>query len=91
MTTVYDVPADLLISTIAKDLNENVVDEIKRQLKAHEIIKVKFSKSISSEKQNYITEITEKSKSKLIDLRGNVAVIYKKSPRTQSVRGTKNS
>ncbi len=59
-------------------INENVIDEIKRQLKAHEVIKVKFSKSISSEKQNYITEITEKSKSKLVDLRGNVAVIYKK-------------
>lgn len=60
-------------------INENVVDEIKRQLKAHEIIKVKISKSISSEKQNYITEITEKSNSKLVDLRGNVAVIYKKN------------
>ena len=59
-------------------INENVIDEIKRQLKAHEIIKVKFSKNISSEKQSYITEIIEKSNSKLVDLRGNVAVIFKK-------------
>lgn len=72
-------------------INENVIDEIKRQLKAHEVIKIKFSKSISSEKQNYISNIIEKSNSKLVDLRGNVAVIFKKSPRTQSVRGTKNS
>lgn len=60
-------------------INENVIDEIKRQLKAHEVIKLKFAKSISSKKQNYINTIIEKSNSKLIDLRGNVAVIFKKS------------
>jgi RNA-binding protein len=59
-------------------INENVIDEIKRQLKAHEVIKLKFAKNISSEKQNYINTVIEKSNSKLIDLRGNVAVIFKK-------------
>lgn len=59
-------------------INENVIEEIKRQLKAHEVIKLKFAKNISSEKQNYINSITEKSKSKLVDLRGNVAVIFKR-------------
>ena len=59
-------------------INENVMEEIKRQLKAHELIKLKFAKNISSEKQNYINTIVEKSNSKLIDLRGNVAVIFKK-------------
>ncbi|MGZ7209386.1 MAG: YhbY family RNA-binding protein, partial [Methanobacterium sp.] len=46
-------------------------------LKAHEVIKLKFAKNISSQKQNYIDSIIGKSKSKLIDLRGNVAVIFK--------------
>lgn len=59
-------------------INENVIEEIKRQLKAHEVIKLKFAKNISSEKQNYINTIIEKSNSKLIDLRGNVAVIFKR-------------
>lgn len=59
-------------------INENVIEEIKRQLKAHEVIKLKFAKNISSEKQNYINSIIEKSNSKLIDLRGNVAVIFKR-------------
>lgn len=61
-------------------INDNVIEEIKRQLKAHEVIKLKFAKNISSEKQNYINNITEKSKSKLVDLRGNVAVIFKRKP-----------
>jgi RNA-binding protein len=59
-------------------INENIIEEIKRQLKAHEVIKLKFAKNISSEKQNYINNIIEKSNSKLIDLRGNVAVIFKR-------------
>lgn len=59
-------------------VNENVMDEINRQLKDREILKVKFSKVISSQKQNYINKIIEKSNSKLVDLRGNVAVIFKK-------------
>ncbi len=59
-------------------INENVIEEIKRQLKAHEVIKLKFAKNISSNKQDYINNIIQKSNSKLIDLRGNVAVIFKR-------------
>lgn len=58
-------------------INNNVIEEIKRQLKENEVIKLRFSKGICEEKQNYITEIIEKSNSKLIDFRGNVAVIFK--------------
>ena len=58
-------------------INENVIEEIKRQLKAHQVIKLKFAKNISSHKQDYISNIIKKSNSKLIDLRGNVAVIFK--------------
>lgn len=59
-------------------VNPGVLDEIKRHLKEREVIKIRFSKGISPEKQNYITHIIEKSNAKLIDFRGNVAVIFKK-------------
>jgi len=59
-------------------INDNVIEEIKRQLKASEVVKLRFAKNISSEKETYITQIVEKSNSTLIDLRGNVAVIFKK-------------
>jgi len=58
-------------------VNPGVMDEIKRQLKEREVVKLRFSKGISQE--NYITHIIEKSNAKLIDFRGNVAVIFKKS------------
>jgi RNA-binding protein len=59
-------------------VNSGIMEEIKRQLKANEVVKLRFSKGISQEKQNFITEIIEKSNSKLIDFRGNVAVIFKR-------------
>ncbi|MEN6573990.1 YhbY family RNA-binding protein [Methanobacterium aggregans] len=68
----------ITISIGKSGLNESVIDEIKRQLKAHEVIKIRFAKGISTEKQNFITEITRRSKSTLIDFRGNVAVLFKK-------------
>ncbi len=52
----------------------------KRQLKANEIVKLKFAKNIAKNKDDYIADIVQKTRSKLIDVRGNVAVIYKKKP-----------
>jgi RNA-binding protein len=59
-------------------INGNVIDEIKRQLKDREVVKIRFSKGISTYKQNYISDIIEKSNSKLVDFRGNVAILFKK-------------
>jgi len=59
-------------------VNPGVLDDIKRHLKEREVVKLRFSKGISPEKQNYITQIIEKSNAKLVDFRGNVAVIFKK-------------
>ena len=59
-------------------VNDNVIEEIKRQLKANEIVKLKFAKNIAKNKDDYIADIVQKTRSKLIDVRGNVAVIYTK-------------
>ena len=61
-------------------VNENVIEEIKRQLKANELVKIKFAKNIARDKDKYIDEIITQTKAKLIDVRGHVAVIYKKKP-----------
>ena len=61
-------------------VNENVIEEIKRQLKANEIVRIKFAKNIARDKDKYIDEIVSKTRAKLIDVRGHVAVIYKKKP-----------
>ena len=61
-------------------VNDNVIEEIKRQLKANEIVKLKFAKNIARDKDTYIDEIISKTRAKLVDVRGHVAVIYKKKP-----------
>lgn len=61
-------------------INDNVIEEIKRQLKSKEIVKLRFAKNISNEKESYLNSIINETRSNLVDLRGNVAVIYKKKP-----------
>ncbi len=59
-------------------VNEGVFDEITRQLKDHEVIKVRFTRSVKDYKDEFLEEIVANTKSKLIDVRGNVAVLYKR-------------
>lgn len=59
-------------------VNDNVIEEIKRQLKNGEIVKVRFSRNISSNKDEFLDTIVTGTKSKLVDVRGNVAVLYKR-------------
>ena len=59
-------------------VNENVIEEIKRQLKNGEIVKIRFSRTIASGKDEFLEEIVSGTKAKLIDVRGNVAVLYKR-------------
>ena len=61
-------------------VNYNVIEEIKRQLKANEIVKLKFAKNVAKNKDDYINEIVQKTRSKLVDVRGHVAIIYKRQP-----------
>lgn len=61
-------------------LNDNVIEEIKRQLEANELVKLKFAKNIARDKDKFIEDIVSQTRAKLIDVRGHVAVIYKKKP-----------
>ena len=61
-------------------LNDNVIEEIKRQLQANELVKLKFAKNIARDKDKFIDDIVSQTRAKLIDVRGHVAVIYKKKP-----------
>ncbi|MCI6775680.1 MAG: YhbY family RNA-binding protein [Methanobrevibacter boviskoreani] len=59
-------------------VNDNVINEVRRQLKSNEVVKLKFARSIAKDKDDYISNIVKETKAELIDVRGHVAVIYKK-------------
>ena len=61
-------------------INENVIEEIKRQLTANELVKLKFAKNIARDNDKFIDDIVSQTRATLIDVRGHVAVIYKKKP-----------
>ena len=46
-------------------VNDNVIEEIKRQLEANEIVKLKFAKNIARDKDDYIDEIVTKTRAGL--------------------------
>lgn len=61
-------------------LNENVLEEIKRQFESNEVLRVKFAKNVAKDKDAYIDEIKDATRCQLVDVRGHVAVLYKRKP-----------
>lgn len=71
-------PSAITINIGKSGVNDNVIGEIKRQLKSNEIVRLKFARNIAKNKDDYISNIVSQTKSQLIDVRGHVAIIYKK-------------
>ncbi|MCQ2972110.1 MAG: YhbY family RNA-binding protein [archaeon] len=61
-------------------INENVIEEIKRQFESNEILRIKFAKNVARDKDAYIDAIKEATRCQLVDVRGHVAVLYKRKP-----------
>ena len=64
----------------AKGLTENVMLEIDLALGSHELIKVKAGSLPKEEKQAFADEITKATKSTLVQMIGNILVLYRKNP-----------
>ncbi|MDT8398487.1 MAG: YhbY family RNA-binding protein [Pseudomonadales bacterium] len=62
---------------ISSALSENVSAEILRALKDHELIKVRINAAERSEKQALAKQICASSHAELIQMIGNIALIYR--------------
>ncbi|MBI4453107.1 YhbY family RNA-binding protein [Candidatus Woesearchaeota archaeon] len=61
-------------------LNEYVIEEIKKQLLLHKLVKIKLLKSsIHGEKREFVDELLTQTNSQLILLQGNMVTIYKEN------------
>ncbi|MCL4117810.1 UNVERIFIED_CONTAM: hypothetical protein GTU68_037359 [Idotea baltica] len=63
-----------------KGLTENVMLEIDLALASHELIKVKAGRLPKEEKKAIADEITKATKSELVQIIGNILVLYRKNP-----------
>lgn len=65
---------------IGKDkIDDNVILTLSNALKAHELIKVYFNKSIVPLMDNLIKEIIDKTKCELVGQIGHMIIIYKQN------------
>lgn len=63
-----------------KGLTENVMLEIDLALASHELIKVKAGRLPKEEKQQIAAQIVKATKSELVQIIGNILVLYRKNP-----------
>lgn len=72
-----------------KGLTENVMLEIDLALATHELIKVKAGRMPKEEKQDIATEITKSTKSELVQIIGNILILYRKNPSLEKSKNKK--
>lgn len=61
-----------------KGITENLISAIDKSLDDHELIKIKFV-DFKEEKRAMLSEIVEKTGGSLVELIGNVAILYRKN------------
>ena len=67
------------IVTVANEtISQSVNDEIDRALRDHELVKIKVLLNPRSLKKDLVKEILKKQNANLIQLIGNVALLYRK-------------
>ena len=60
------------------DINDSVIKTVSESINSHELIKVKFNQH-KDRKRELIEIINKKTKTQLISIIGNIAIIYKQN------------
>lgn len=68
-----------VVTVAAKGLNENVLLEIERALKDHELIKIKLAVGDRVAKKTVTEEICQRCKAQLIQAIGHIVLVYRKA------------
>jgi len=64
---------------VGKDgITEGLIEEIRRQIKDHELIKIKLLPSAEFDRNEAAQELAERSDTKVVEVRGNTVVLCNK-------------
>jgi RNA-binding protein len=66
-----------------KGLSENLMDELFRALRDHELIKVKIAVGDRDDRAEIIAHLLETTKAELVQQIGKIAVLLKKNPKAK--------
>jgi RNA-binding protein len=73
-------PLNPAVTVAEKGLTENVQLEIEAALKAHSLIKIKFSGYDKSNKQRLLSDICQTYGAELVQLIGHIGIVYRPKP-----------
>jgi RNA-binding protein len=59
-------------------INENIVNEISKQLLKHKLIKIKFLKSILPIDKESLIKLSLDTKSEIVENKGNTLILFKR-------------
>lgn len=72
-----------VVTVAGKGLSDNVLEEIRRALGDHELIKVKFAVGDRATKQRMIADMCSICDCELVQQIGHIALIYKENPQAK--------
>ena len=72
-----------VVTVASKGLSDNVLEEIRRALHDHELIKVKFAVGDRAAKQAMIADMCVRCGCELAQQIGHIALVYKKNPQAK--------
>ena len=72
-----------VVMVAGKGLSDTVLEEVRRGLNDHELIKVKFAVGDRSVKQQLIAEMCQICDCELVQQIGHIALVYKENPKAR--------
>ncbi len=66
-----------------KGVSSTLLEAVEKALTDHELIKVKFV-DFKDEKKDLILQVTEATGSSLVDIIGNIAILYRENPELEN-------
>ncbi|MBK8102310.1 MAG: YhbY family RNA-binding protein [Cellvibrionales bacterium] len=72
-----------VVTVAGKGLADSVLDEVRRALHDHELIKVKFAVGDRVAKQQIIADMCARCECELVQQIGHIALVYKKNPQAK--------
>jgi RNA-binding protein len=76
-------PLKPVVMVAGKGLSDTVLEEVRRGLNDHELIKVRFAVGDRSIKQQLITDMCQTCDCELVQQIGHIALVYKENPRAK--------